>query len=188
MTKVIQDFCYNENMNKTQKILLAILGYVCIPILFYLPFRTMSCISYNYTGLLNHDGVSFITILPGKIALLLLYLMYYQLGKHRIETKKWNRFMLVLGILIISVVLVPYRDGEDFLSGLHVFLGYVTFFAFNYLLFLTSYHRTTLRHIYVAGLFFVWMVTLYYLSVNGLAEIIYGSLVSFTITTQILTK
>lgn len=159
----------------------AILGYVIAPFLFYAPYITHSGMDYNYTGLFNsfNNPLHYLELF---FACGIVGTMFSQLNTTTKNKKKWKHFNYSLWILVILTVLIPYHTKEDFLSGFHVFMGYITFIYFNYLYFLVGWYYETSRHIYYGGLLLLCILSIMHMSVTGYIEVTYTCLVSFIVT------
>ena len=168
-----------------RKLTIAILGYVVVPLLYYLPFATNSLIENNYTAIINNPMIHTrcLYLIP---TLLFEFYMLEHIGRFTLTPKKWHNHCVILAILAIIVVLIPYHEQEDFLSGLHVFVGYLALILLNWMLLIVGWKEQVIRNFYLVGFALTFFVIMYYMSITGLAQVIYTWTLSFTLTTLYL--
>jgi hypothetical protein len=166
------------------RLLFRILGYGVIPFLIVLPFLVTDPITYNYTGLINNGYASlfYFCMIPAG---LWLFALLIALGEKYGQGPWWRLSCAVLLALCIAVALVPYHTKEDFLSGLHVFLGFIVFMLLQTLMVRVVWIYTKLRNFYFGALILAWFVSLTFASINGLAEVIFLAALSVTLTALI---
>lgn len=157
-----------------------ILRMILLPCCFAFPFIGVG-FDWNYTGLFNAEPVNWAKLIPSTLALIYLGKIFYQLTLQHFPHTLAIHKTVWLWTFVIATILMPYRGKEDFFSGMHVLLGYVTFFYFSYLFYEVTILYPKLRYIYLGGLVLAFAVSVTCLSINGLAEVIYISFASIAI-------
>ena len=141
-----------------------------------LPFAGFSPLQINYTGLLNKRPV--ITILCLMPCFLFYAFRFYTEGIRRYPVRTWRWKTLLILLLTAAVIAIPYGEKENFLSGLHVLLGYIDFSLLSLFLFQLIYGRKELMNLLLCGNVLALFTALSALSVNGLSELIYGLMIA----------
>jgi len=154
------------------------ISYGCIPLCLLLPFLLLSPLKYNYTGILNSE-FRWIMIFPFVAFFLLAFLIYWLEKKFSFFSWKvlyWFTFSFCL-----FSIFVPYPEKEGLLSSLHVFLSFSSLFLVHLLLLPILLINKNILRFYITGFFTAFLITCLSASVNGLAELIYGVILSLSL-------
>lgn len=149
-----------------------------IPVFSVWPMLGRDFASDNYTLVLN-DHPLFVLPLLFNISCFLYALLV--IGKRLHFKKNWFIQCIVVYVLNLLVMMISYGEETDLSSQIHVFLGYAVFLWMNYLMFILFQYYPRYRTIYYPGILAILFVIMHYGCVNGIAEIIFTCIVSYSL-------
>lgn len=163
--------------------LLQLLGYCIIPILLGCPFLYVNPLKENYSIFFAEKSI--ITTLLSILLGFFFFYLFYEAGKKQ-YLSYWKSSCILLYFLFLLSLFLPYIENTWF-TGLHVFIAYILFLMINILMYRLLIYDKDLYSIYFGILLFGFFISLYFQSVNGIAEWIYATEVSI-ILTYLITK
>ena len=149
-----------------------------IPVFSVLPMWGRNFAVDNYTLILNDHPVY---ILPLLFNISWFLHALFVIGKRLRFERNWFVQCIVVYILNLLVMMVSYGEETDLSSQIHVFLGYAVFLWMSYLMFTLFQYYPKYRTIYYPGLLAILFVIMHYGCVNGIAEIIFTCIVSYSL-------
>ena len=169
-----------KTLQENHERIIALAGYVLVPVLFILPLAGRNPVTTNYTTAINEPGSSPLFFLSVPAALIYEIVLFYLIGLPNSRT--WKLRCTALAVLTFAAIFIPYHENPDAVSDIHVLCGFLVFLLINSLLFEALQYDAKLRSFYLCGLLTVFLVTITWMAVSGLSEILYGSLLSVCLT------
>ena len=154
----------------TQRKLALLFSSIVIPFIFALPFLMNRTIDENYTGFINLDVLPWWYYLLASISYTVLIYLLYKAGKFN---NNWHIYIFVFSILSILSICIPYHIYEDFYSGLHVLVSFVTWVLLNCLVYVVVSDKSSLKMLFLFTIALTVFLTITFNRVNGLIEWIY---------------
>lgn len=149
-----------------------LIGTIIIPGLLFLPLLLMRSVEDNYTGFLASQEYS----VQAHILFFFLACWLYASLKHRCG----NIFFGFI-LMAAAALLIPYQVSKPLLLNLHLLSAYAAFVLFQMVLWQVYKHDSHFLFQYSIILFTVFLITISYGQITGIAEAIYASGVSILI-------
>lgn len=150
-------------------------GSITIPILLFMPLLLMHSVRHNYSVFLANAEYG----LKAHILFLALAGWLYAVLKDRT-----GRVFYVFLILAIGALIVPYSQKESLFASIHLLLAYAAFVSFQIVLWEAFQNDLVFFFLYSGILFPVFLITITYGQITGIAQAVYASSVSILISNR----
>ena len=146
-------------------------GVLCL-----LPFAGYDPVTVNYTGLFQASPVR--TWLCMGPALILETILFLAAAKRRLPSSKYPLPSFFLLVLVIGLMVMPYRKEHDLSTNVHLILAFGTLVLLNVLVVRILAVTPKILMFYAAGSLLAFFTALTASSINGLSELIYAAVLT----------